>query len=143
MITRAVPMAAEPAGAVSNGEQAMKLMTKANQLLVEAMEELGKMHPTVVHAAVTCADPRDDDDVAEHLKDRDYTVGKVTNAHESEGITLLGPDGTPYLLEKAIMIDSGAEINAVVRPVAVRMGLKLRPTRQAMAVFACLVGRRM
>ena len=122
---------------VSNDElMAVRLIDEANLLLMKARDLLNTAYGrAVMHAAVVCADPAVEEGLALHLRDREYTVGKITNAHECYGITLLGSEGQPFLLEEAIMLDSGAEINAIVRPLAVKMGLKLRPCMQAMAVF--------
>lgn len=72
--------------------------------------------------SVTLPRVEDESQYAEHLQGREYQVAFIMNKMASSGITLVGPGGKGWLFEKVIMVDGGAEINAIVRDLAVNLG---------------------
>ena len=69
------------------------------------------------------------------MQGREYTVAFILNKGATDGITLLGPEGREWLFPRQIMVDSGAEINAIIRPLAKKMGLRLSKCQVVMVIF--------
>ena len=74
--------------------------------------------------------------VASHIQDQTLAAAHVCNDSPSTGLCLVTPDGTEHCLKDgAIMIDTGADINAIAASVAARMRLRTKACSAVMIGF--------
>jgi hypothetical protein len=129
---------------VGYGEQAAAILKEVNKGILELErlvalsqggDDKGSAPQGLIASLVRAGPGTNTGRYASHLQGREYTVAFILNTSETCGITLLGPDCKGWLFPRQIMVDSGAEINAIIRSLAKKMGLRLSKCQVVMVIF--------